>query len=154
MSKNYATQMEAAKKGLITPEMMQVAKDESIAPEELRDLLAQGRVIIPANIHHKRLKPVGIGRPLRTKINVNLGVSKDISNEREEWKKVKLAEELGAHSIMDLSSHGKTATFRTALIERSPLMIGTVPIYDSVIHHERPRGLNCSGLLRCHKIPR
>ena len=137
MSRNYATQMEAAKKGVITPEMMQVAKDESIAPEELRDLLAQGRVIIPANIHHKSLKPVGIGRPLRTKINVNLGVSKDISDEREEWKKVKLAEELGAHSIMDLSSHGKTATFRTALIERSPLMIGTVPIYDSVIHHER-----------------
>lgn len=134
---NYKTQMEAAKKGIITPEMKIVSKKEAISEDKIRDLVAKGRVAIPANINHKNLDPEGIGDGLRTKINVNLGVSGDCKDYKEEMEKVDLSIKFGAESIMDLSNFGKTNDFRKRLIERSTAMIGTVPIYDAIGYLEK-----------------
>ena len=95
---------------------------------------------IPANINHKCLDPTGIGSMLRTKINVNLGVSKDVENLDEELEKVNHAVRLGGDAIMDLSTHGDTKIFRRKLTSECPAMIGTVPIYDSVIYHQKDLG--------------
>jgi len=134
---SYKTQMEAAKQGIITKELAQVSKDEGIAEQELLLLVASGQVAIPANIGHKSLHPYGIGCGLRTKINVNLGVSGDCVNYQAEIEKVRLAEKFGAEAIMDLSNYGKTREFRRELIETSPAMIGTVPIYDAIGYLEK-----------------
>lgn len=130
--REYATQMEAAKKGIITPEMETVAKKEYIDPEKLCGLVAKGTVAIPANIGHTALSAEGIGSGLRTKINVNLGISGDCKNYDTEMQKVDMAIKFGAEAIMDLSNYGKTNTFRRELIARSPAMIGTVPMYDAI----------------------
>ena len=128
----YTTQMDAAKKGIITEEMKTVARKEGFHAEELRKLIACGRVIIPANKNHKSIDPEGIGEGLRTKINVNLGISKDCCNFDIELQKARKAIELNAEAIMDLSSYGKTREFRKQLVGMSPAMIGTVPVYDAV----------------------
>lgn len=133
----YTTQMDAARKGIITPEMKIVAKKEKMTEEALRELIACGKVVIPANKNHKSLDPEGVGSMLRTKINVNLGVSRDCKDYDIEMKKVMAAVDLGAESIMDLSSHGNTQPFRQKLTAECPAMIGTVPVYDSVIHYQR-----------------
>ena len=137
MSKNYFTQMEAARKGIVTEEMRRVAQKENRSMEELMPLLADGKMVIPANVNHKALDPNGVGSMLKTKINVNLGVSRDCKDYDLEMKKVMRAVELGAEAIMDLSSHGNTQPFRKKLCDECPAMIGTVPIYDSVIHYQR-----------------
>lgn len=134
---NYKTQMKAAKKGIVTNELAQVAKDEGIQEQELLALVASGQVAIPANINHKSLHAHGVGKGLRTKINVNLGISGDCADYSMEMEKVKLAIQYGAESIMDLSNYGKTREFREKLIEYSPAMIGTVPIYDAVGYLEK-----------------
>lgn len=134
---NYKTQMEAAKKGIITPEMEVVASKENINAEKLRELVAKGRVAIPANINHRSLSPEGIGEGLKTKINVNLGVSGDCADYEKEFEKVKMSIEFGAEAIMDLSNYGKTNTFRSQLIDYSPAMIGTVPMYDAIGYLEK-----------------
>lgn len=105
--------------------------------EELMPLMADGKMVIPANVNHKALDPNGVGSMLKTKINVNLGVSRDCKDYDLEMKKVMRAVELGAEAIMDLSSHGNTQPFRKKLCDECPAMIGTVPIYDSVIHYQR-----------------
>ncbi len=133
----YTTQMDAARKGIITPEMKIVAQKEKMTEEELRELVACGKVVIPANKNHKSLNPEGVGSMLRTKINVNLGVSRDCKDYDVEMEKVRAAVNLGAESIMDLSSHGNTQPFRQKLTAECPAMIGTVPVYDSVIHYQR-----------------
>lgn len=133
----YKTQMEAARNGAVTKELAQVASDEGIAEHELLPLVASGQVVIPANILHKSLHPYGIGRGLRTKINVNLGVSGDCADYRLEMEKVQLAEKFRTEAIMDLSNYGKTREFRRKLIELSPAMIGTVPIYDAIGYLEK-----------------
>ncbi|HEX2926146.1 MAG TPA: phosphomethylpyrimidine synthase ThiC [Ruminiclostridium sp.] len=133
----YKTQMEAAKKGIITKEMSVVAKKENITEEKLRELVACGRAAIPANINHKSLSPEGIGEGLKTKINVNLGISGDCADYTKEMEKVDMAIGFGVEAIMDLSNYGKTNTFRTQLIERSPAMIGTVPMYDAIGYLEK-----------------
>ena len=135
--KQYHTQMEAAKMGIVTPEMEIVAKKEYIAAEELRELVAKGEVAIPCNINHKALSPEGIGTKMRTKINVNLGISGDAKNYDLEMQKVELAHKFGAEAIMDLSNYGKTNTFRKKLVECSPAMIGTVPMYDAIGYLEK-----------------
>ncbi|MBR1738771.1 MAG: phosphomethylpyrimidine synthase ThiC [Ruminococcus sp.] len=135
--KNYHTQMEAAKMGIITPEMEVVAKKEYKTPEEIRALVATGEVAIPCNVNHKSISPEGIGGGLRTKINVNLGISGDAKDYEMEMQKVELAHKFGAEAIMDLSNYGKTNTFRTQLIEKSPAMIGTVPMYDAIGYLEK-----------------
>ncbi|MDD6919919.1 MAG: phosphomethylpyrimidine synthase ThiC [Eubacteriales bacterium] len=136
----YTTQMDAARKGIITKEMEIVAKKERMDVERLRELVAKGQVAICANKHHTSLDPVGVGSMLQTKINVNLGVSRDCVDYDSEMEKVNSAIALGADAIMDLSSHGNTQPFRKKLTSECPAMIGTVPVYDSVIHHQRDLG--------------
>lgn len=133
----YATQMDAARKGMVTPEMEIVAKKENLPVEKIQKLVAEGKVAIPANRLHKCLDPNGIGSALKTKINVNLGVSRDCKDYDIEMKKVMNAVDLGAEAIMDLSSHGNTEPFRVKLTSECPAMIGTVPVYDAVIHYQR-----------------
>ena len=135
--RDYATQMEAAKKGIITPEMKTVAEKEYTDPEMIRARVALGQIAIPANINHKSLCAEGIGKGLRTKINVNLGISGDAKNYEVELDKVRMALKFGAEAIMDLSNYGKTNTFRKQLIEMSPAMIGTVPMYDAIGYLEK-----------------
>ncbi|XVG96263.1 phosphomethylpyrimidine synthase ThiC [Eubacteriales bacterium KG127] len=137
MNRKYKTQMEAARKGIVTQELKRVAEKELMSPGELLPLVASGRVVICANINHKSLDPEGVGSMLKTKINVNLGVSRDCKDYDVEMSKVMEAVRLGAHSIMDLSSHGNTIPFRRKLTSECPAMIGTVPVYDSVIHYQR-----------------
>jgi len=124
--------MEAAKKGIITPEMKTVAQKENMDAAKLMALVGCGQVAIPANIRHHSLSPEGVGTGLKTKTNVNLGVSGDCLNYEAELEKVNLSLKFGVESIMDLSNYGKTNTFRKQLIKMSPAMIGTVPMYDAI----------------------
>ena len=126
------TQMDAAKEGTVTAAMQVVAKREQMNPEHLRKQVAAGQVVIPASTNHRGLVPAGIGQGLRTKVNVNIGVSRDCCDTGLELEKARTAIALKADAIMDLSCHGKTREFRRRLIEMSPLMIGTVPVYDAV----------------------
>ena len=137
MARTYSTQIEAARMGIVTPELEIVAAKENRSVDELLPLLAEGKMVIPANIHHTSIDPNGVGGMLRTKVNVNLGISRDCKDYNIEMKKVMRAVELGAESIMDLSSHGDTQPFRRKLCSECPAMIGTVPVYDSVIHYQR-----------------
>ena len=136
MERTYKTQMEAAKMGIVTPEMKIVAQKEYRTEEEIREWVAKGQVAICANKNHKCLNPEGVGSMLRTKINVNLGVSRDCKDYNVEMKKVQAAVDMGAEAIMDLSSHGDTMPFRRKLTSECPAMIGTVPVYDAVIHYQ------------------
>lgn len=133
----FLTQMEAARQGVVTKELAQVANEEGLSEQKLLELTASGRVAIPANKNHRSLHPYGIGEGLRTKINVNLGISGDCADYSAEMKKVRLAEKFGAEAIMDLSNYGKTREFRRKLIETSPAMIGTVPVYDAIGYLEK-----------------
>lgn len=135
--RNYTTQMDACRKGIVTKELEAVAKKEQMPVEQLMKLVAEGKVAIPANKNHTCINPNGVGSMLRTKINVNLGVSRDCKDYDIEMQKVMSAVELGAEAIMDLSSHGNTQPFRQKLTAECPAMIGTVPVYDSVIHYQR-----------------
>lgn len=131
------TQIDAARSGTITKEMKRVAEKERKAPEEIRARVAAGTIAIPANINHKNLDPEGVGTGLRTKVNVNLGISGDLIDPEVELEKVRVALELGAEGIMDLSNHGKTQEFRKQLLEMAPVMIGTVPMYDAIGYLEK-----------------
>ena len=134
------TQMDYARAGQITPQMKEVAEREHRDPEYIRERVANGRIAIPANIVHikKGMRAFGVGEGLSTKVNVNLGISGDKADAAEEWKKVKIAEDLGADAIMDLSNSGKTRKFRQQLIDETPLMVGTVPMYDAIGYMEKP----------------
>ena len=134
------TQMDYARAGQITPQMKEVAEREHREPEYIRERVADGRIAIPANIVHikKGMRAFGVGEGLSTKVNVNLGISGDKADAAEEWKKVKIAEDLGADAIMDLSNSGKTRKFRQQLIDETPLMVGTVPMYDAIGYMEKP----------------
>ena len=127
---SYTTQMDAARQGIVTEEMKVVAEKENIDVKELMSLMAKGQVIIPANKNHKCLSPNGIGSKLRTKINVNLGTSRDCVDLNMELEKVNNAVAMGAEAIMDLSSFGDTQKFRRKLTSECPAIIGTVPIYE------------------------
>lgn len=133
----FATQMEAARKGFLTEEMKTAAKKEGIPAERLMALIAEGKAIIPRNRNHKAIDPSGVGAALKTKINVNLGTSRDQIDPGAELKKVENAVALGAEAIMDLSSCGDTRAFRRRLTESCPAMIGTVPIYDAVVYYHK-----------------
>ena len=133
----YTTQMDAARKGIITAQMEQVALEEQMDINELMAAIAKGSIIIPANKNHKNLSAKGVGKGLATKINVNLGISKDCCNIDKEMEKALYAVNLKADAIMDLSCYGKTREFRKKLVELSPVMIGTVPIYDAVGFYDK-----------------
>lgn len=134
------TQIDFARAGQITPQMKEVAEREHRDPEYIRERVADGRIAIPANIVHikKGMRAFGVGEGLSTKVNVNLGISGDKADAAEEWKKVKIAEDYGADAIMDLSNSGKTRQFRRQLIDETPLMVGTVPMYDAIGYMEKP----------------
>ena len=134
------TQIDFARAGQITPQMKEVAEREHRDPEYIRERVADGRIAIPANIVHikKGMRAFGIGEGLSTKVNVNLGISGDKADAAEEWKKVKIAEDYGADAIMDLSNSGKTRQFRQQLIDETPLMVGTVPMYDAIGYMDKP----------------
>lgn len=134
------TQIDFARAGQITPQMKEVAEREHRDSEYIRERVADGRIAIPANIVHikKGMRAFGVGEGLSTKVNVNLGISGDKADAAEEWKKVKIAEDFGADAIMDLSNSGKTRQFRQQLIDETPLMVGTVPMYDAIGYMEKP----------------
>ncbi len=126
------TQMQAAREGIITKQMEIVAQKENMDVNVVRELVAQGLVVIPANKKHISLDPNGIGKGMKTKVNVNIGISNDCANWELEMQKAKLALDMKAEGIMDLSCFGKTREFRSQLVQMSGAMIGTVPMYDAV----------------------
>lgn len=138
MSQAYTTQMDAAKKGIFTPQMEQVLEDEPISKQDLMDRVAKGYIAIPANKNHLNLKAAGVGQGLKTKINVNLGVSKDVCSFDAEMNKAKMALDYKADAVMDLSVSGNTEEFRKRLVAEVPVMIGTVPIYDTLTRTQKP----------------
>ena len=133
----YTTQMNAARAGIATKEMETVAAYEGMDLQKLMREVAAGTIVIPANKNHKCLKPFGIGNSLKTKINVNLGTSRDCLNLDVEMKKVNQAVSMGAEAIMDLSSFGDTQTFRRKLVAECPAILGTVPIYDAIVYYNK-----------------
>ena len=130
------TQLEAARNGIITDEMKTAAREEGVTEEFIRAGIAEGTIVLPHNIYHKSIHPYAIGKGLRTKMNVNLGISSDVCNYDTEQAKAELSWKMGAEAIMDLSCYGETAPFREWLVKNSPSAIGTVPMYDvkGVLH--------------------
>ncbi len=126
----FHTQLEAARAGSLTTQMKTVAAHERVQEEVLLERVATGRVVIPANRSHTGLSPAGIGQGLRTKVNVNLGISRDCADRDAEYAKAIRAVHLGTDAIMDLSCEGDTRPFRRRLLETLPVMVGTVPAYD------------------------
>jgi phosphomethylpyrimidine synthase len=135
---NYHTQMEAARQGVVTPQMEQVLEDEPITRDKLLERIALGQIAIPANKRHTHLRGGGIGSGLRTKINVNLGVSQDCCNLDMEIRKVQDAVDLKADAVMDLSTFGDTRGFRRKVVSMAPVMVGTVPVYDALACSQVP----------------
>ncbi len=138
MTRAYTTQMDAARKGILTPQMEQVLAAESISQQDLMERVAKGHIAIPANINHHGLIAGGVGQGLSTKINVNLGVSKDVCSFDAEMNKAQMAIDYNADAVMDLSVSGDTEGFRKRLVKDVPVMIGTVPIYDTLTRTQKP----------------
>jgi len=122
------TQLDLARKGTISLQMKQVAEKEGLEAELVRQGVAQGTIVIPANIRHGNLSPCGIGKGLSTKVNANIGTSSDYGTVETELEKLRVAMEYKADTIMDLSTGGDIAAIRRALITSCPLPLGTVPI--------------------------
>jgi len=125
------TQLALARKGVITPQMIQVAQREKVEAEFIRQGVAGGTIVIPANIKHSNLVPCGIGQGLKTKVNANIGTSSDFGNTNTELEKLRVAIDSRADTVMDLSTGGDISAIRRAIIAASPLPIGTVPIYQA-----------------------
>lgn len=132
------TQMKAARSGILTQELQYVAQTENLDTKYLMELVAEGRVVIPCNTRHKDLVPRGIGHELRTKVNVNLGTSRELPDHEVEMYKARLAVEMGVDSIMDLSLSGNARGFRRGLVRELPVLVGSVPIYDAMICYNKP----------------
>ena len=130
------TQLDYAMQGKITKEMNYVSSYENLDPELIREKIEQGVLIIPANINHKNLKPVGIGKGVKTKINANIGASKVRACKDEELTKLKLCNKYGADTVMDLSTGGNLNEIREAIIKEATMPIGTVPIYQVIEEHK------------------
>ena len=126
------TQITRARAGEITPEMLKVAEKEKRSPESIRAEVAAGTVVIPANINHKSLEPVGIGKTLFTKINANIGNSSLSSCPKMELEKLNTALKYGADTVMDLSTGSNITNIRQAIVNGSPAPIGTVPVYEAL----------------------
>ena len=124
------TQLESAREGIISPQMGLVAQHEGVEAEFIRQGVAEGTIVIPANINHTNLVPCGIGHGLKTKVNANIGTSSDFGNIDTELAKLRVAIDSGADTVMDLSTGGDISAIRRAIIASSPLPIGTVPIYQ------------------------
>ncbi len=126
------TQILRARRGEITPEMQAIAADEGLSPEEIREKVAQGLIVIPKN-KRRNTRPVGIGSPLRTKVNANVGTSVDWPHADVEVAKAKIAWEAGADTIMDLSTGGDLFRIRQQILQEIPLPLGTVPVYQAMV---------------------
>lgn len=127
------TQLELAREGTLSPQMRAVAEKEGIDPETVREMVAEGSVVIPANINHKRLEPCGIGKALRTKVNANIGTSSDYGDVNTELEKLQAAASAQADTVMDLSTGGDISAIRCAIIDSTSLTLGTVPLYQAGI---------------------
>ncbi|MBA7694023.1 5-hydroxybenzimidazole synthase BzaA [subsurface metagenome] len=127
------TQLELAREGKISPQMTLVAEHEGVEVEFIRRGVAEGTIVIPANIKHKNLVPCGIGQGLKTKVNANIGTSSDFGDIDTEREKLKVAADSGADTVMDLSTGGDISAIRRAIIASSTLPIGTVPVYQAGI---------------------
>jgi phosphomethylpyrimidine synthase len=127
------TQLQAAKNGIVTEQMRAAASAEVMEPEELRKGIADGTTVLPANINHKGLKPMAVGKGLSTKVNANIGTSEAFNDLAVELAKLDMAIDAGAHSIMDLSTGGNIDDIRRAILNRCPVMLGTVPIYQTAV---------------------
>jgi len=134
------TQLEHARKGTLTPVLEAVAREESIPGDELLSLVASGQIVVPFNARHLRLRPVGVGRRLRTKVNVNLGTSKDFVSLESELAKTDVAIAYGTDALMDLSTGGDLKAIRTRILDRAPVPLGTVPMYQAAIQAIDRRG--------------
>ncbi len=134
------TQLEMARKGQVSPAMQAVAQQEGLSGEDVRQRVADGIVVIPANINHRNLVPLGIGKGLRTKINANLGTSTDYPYPDQEMEKLAVSLEAGADTVMDLSTGGDINAIRRAMLERCTVPLGTVPIYQASIDAIERRG--------------
>jgi phosphomethylpyrimidine synthase len=143
---SVVTQMHRARKGEVTAAMKRVAEREGLEPELIRDELARGRLIVPANIHHATLDPQGIGDAVTCKINTNIGGSPVRSDAAEELKKLKLALVLGSDAVMDLSVGPNIKEIRKTLLDNCPAPLGTVPIYEAMERVERCEDLTVNGL--------
>ena len=141
------SQMHFARKGLLTEEMLFVAEREQLSPTVVRDEVAAGRMIIPANINHPELEPMCIGVASKCKINSNIGNSSVTSNVDEELKKLHTSVHHGADTVMDLSTGGSIHEIREAILRHSPVPIGTVPIYEAVARVKRIEDLNADIML-------
>jgi phosphomethylpyrimidine synthase len=147
LSDPVRTQMHYARKGIVTEEMAFVAGREKVLPELIRDEIARGRMIIPANIAHTNLEPMCIGVASNCKINANIGNSATTSNIDEELEKLRYCVKYGADTVMDLSTGGDIPEIRKAIIAHSPVPIGTVPIYEALSRVRRVEDLNIGVLL-------
>jgi phosphomethylpyrimidine synthase len=147
MNDPIRTQLHYARKGIVTEEMQYVARRERLQPELVRDEVARGRMIIPANIHHANLEPMCIGVASLCKINANIGNSSTTSNISEELEKLRSAVQYGADTVMDLSTGGDIPEIRKAIIANSPVPIGTVPIYEALTRVRRVEDLNLNVML-------
>ncbi len=141
------SQMHFARKGLVTEEMLYVAEREKVSPQVVRDEVATGRMIIPANINHPELEPMAIGVASLCKINANIGNSAITSNVDEELRKLHTAVHFGADTVMDLSTGGGIREIREAILRHSPVPIGTVPIYEAVSRVKRIEDLDAGLML-------
>ncbi len=141
------TQMHYARKGVVTPEMKRVAEREALEPEFVRAEVARGRMVIPANVHHASLDPMGIGINARCKINANIGNSSVDSNIEQELEKLHVSVHYGADTVMDLSTGGGIDAIREAIVGASPVPIGTVPIYQAVQQVNRVEDLTADDLI-------
>jgi phosphomethylpyrimidine synthase len=127
------TQLEKARRGLITEEMKTCASEEGVAPEYIKQGIVEGTIVICRNVRHQTIKPLAIGKGLRTKVNANIGTSKDHADLNLELEKLKIAVAAGADAVMDLSTGGNLAEIRKAVMRKSPVAIGTVPIYQAAV---------------------
>ena len=141
------SQMHYARQGVITEEMSFIAHKEKLTPELVRDEVARGRMIIPANINHPELEPMAIGVASLCKINANIGNSAVTSEVNEELKKLHTAVHYGADTVMDLSTGGNIHEIREAILRHSPVPIGTVPIYEAIARVKRVEDLNAEVML-------
>ena len=133
------TQKIEAQKGIITKEMEIVARDEDVSTEWLREKIASGRIVIPANRNHRGVKPLGIGEGLRIKVNTNLGTSSDHIDLEEELRKLEVSIQAGTDAVMDLSTGGDIDAIRKEIIRHAPIPVGTVPLYEAAIEAAKKR---------------
>src|SRR6266567_8013987 len=141
------TQIYYGRQGVVTEEMEYVARSERLSAETIRDEVARGRMIIPANIHHTNLEPMCIGVASGCKINSNIGNSATTSNIDEELEKLRYSVKFGADTVMDLSTGGDIPRIRQAILDDSPIPIGTVPIYEALTRVKRVEDLSRQVML-------